>query len=150
LHRVFPLYVLIVYSLKLSFIANGNNLTIVGLTPGETIRFGSLEFTIDCLGHQSLSSEESDSVAIFVGMVHNGPLSLHTTLKDSSSEGGATSCAGGSSKSPGHRGCNVVTLTVPITTTLVLQTTPTVMVWTVAQQPGMELLLDQQQSYEEE
>jgi hypothetical protein len=39
-----------IYSLKLIFIANGNNPTGVGLAPGETICFGSLEFTTDCFG----------------------------------------------------------------------------------------------------
>jgi hypothetical protein len=33
-----------VYLLKLTFVANGNNLTSIGLTPDETICFGSLEF----------------------------------------------------------------------------------------------------------
>jgi hypothetical protein len=36
-------------ALKLSFIANGNNPTSVGLTPGSTIHFGNLEFTVDRL-----------------------------------------------------------------------------------------------------
>jgi hypothetical protein len=36
-----------VYSLNLTFIANDNNPTGVGLAPGETICFGSLEFTTD-------------------------------------------------------------------------------------------------------
>jgi hypothetical protein len=39
-----------VTSLKLSFIANGNDPTDIGLALGETIHFGSLEFTTDCLG----------------------------------------------------------------------------------------------------
>jgi hypothetical protein len=44
-----------VLSLKLSFVANGNNLTGVGLAPGSTIHFSSLEFTSDRIGHLSLS-----------------------------------------------------------------------------------------------
>jgi hypothetical protein len=35
-----------VYSLKLSFMANGSNPTGVDLTPSETIFFSSLEFTV--------------------------------------------------------------------------------------------------------
>jgi hypothetical protein len=42
-------------SLKLSFIANGDNSTGVGLDPGHTIHFGSLEFTTDRLIRLSLS-----------------------------------------------------------------------------------------------
>jgi hypothetical protein len=53
----FLLDVLIVYSLKLSFIANGNKPTGVGLALGENNCFGSLEFTTDRFGHLSLSSE---------------------------------------------------------------------------------------------
>jgi hypothetical protein len=50
----------------------------------------------------------------------------------------------------------VVTPTYPIISTpvpesnLVVQTIPTVMVWTVEPRPGMELLPDQQQAYQEE
>jgi hypothetical protein len=44
-----------VHSSKLTFVNNDNNLTGVGLTPGETICFGSLEFTADRFGNLSLS-----------------------------------------------------------------------------------------------
>jgi hypothetical protein len=99
LQHAFPLDVLVVTSQKLS-ISNGNNPTGVGLSSGKTIHFDCLEFTVDRLGRLSLSPYEWDSTAIFVGMVHNGSPSLHTTLKDSSNEGGTTSSAGGSSGSP--------------------------------------------------
>jgi hypothetical protein len=114
-----------VISPKLSFIANGNNLTDIGLAPGETICFRSLEFTADRLGRLSLSPMEGDSGTIFIGMVHSGLPSLHTALEDSSSEGGATSGAVGSFGSPGPSGCNVVTPTIPITATPALENTPT-------------------------
>jgi hypothetical protein len=55
LQRAFPLHVPMVPSPKLSFIANGNNPTDVGLTPCSTIHFGNLEFTGDRLSHLSLS-----------------------------------------------------------------------------------------------
>jgi hypothetical protein len=55
LQRAFPLDILMIYSPKLSFIANGTNPTGAILTPGETICFGSLEFTTDNLDHLSLS-----------------------------------------------------------------------------------------------
>jgi hypothetical protein len=72
LQRAFPLDVLIVSSLELSFIANGCNSTGVGLASGETICFDSLEFTTDCLGHLNLSPQEGDTGALFIEMVHSG------------------------------------------------------------------------------
>jgi hypothetical protein len=89
LHHDFPLDILLVPSLKLSFIANGNHPIGVSLTPGSAICFGSLEFTTDHLSHLSFSPQEWDSSVVFVGMVHNGSPSLHTTLKESSDEYGA-------------------------------------------------------------
>jgi hypothetical protein len=99
LQHAFPLDVSMVTSLKLSFVANGNNSTDVGLTLGKTIHFGSLEFTTDLLVRLCLSPEEGDLGAIFVRMVHSGSPSLCTTLKDSSDDG-ATLGVGGSFGSP--------------------------------------------------
>jgi hypothetical protein len=96
----FPPDVPMVYSPKLTFIANGNNPTGIGLAPGETIYFGSLEFTTDHFGRLSLSPNVEDSGAIFVGMVHSGSSSLHTALEELSDEGNATSGKGGSSGLP--------------------------------------------------
>jgi hypothetical protein len=95
----FPLGVLMVYSPKLSFIANGSNPTGVGLALGRTICFDILEFTANRLGRLSLSPQEGDLGTLFIGMVHNGSPSLHITLEDSSDEGGATSGKAGSSGS---------------------------------------------------
>jgi hypothetical protein len=144
------------YSPKLTFVANSNNLTGVGLTMGETICFGSLELTTDHLGNLSLSLEGNDPGIVFVGMVHCGSLSLHTVLEESFDEGDAASGRGVSSCFPGPQGCNVVTPVVPITTTplpestLTLLTIPTVQLWTTAPQPGNVLLFEQQQAYQEE
>jgi hypothetical protein len=128
LHCAFPLDVPMVPSLKLSFVANGNHPTDVGLAPRSTIHIGSLEFTTDRLGRLSLSPQEWDSSIVFVGMVHNRSPSLHTTLEESSDEDGALQID--------PRGCNVVTVTDPITATPAadnapaLQTIPTVKMWT--------------------
>jgi hypothetical protein len=89
-------------------------------------------------------------------MVHNGSPSLHTTLEESSDEDGIASTVGGSSGSPGPRGCNVVTPTNPITATPAPENTPalqtilTVTVRTATLQSGMKFLPDQQQAYQEE
>jgi hypothetical protein len=89
-----------IVSLKLSFVAIDNNPTGIGLALGETIHFGSLEFTADRLSRLSLSPKEGDLGFIFVEMVHSGLPSLHTTLKDSCNEGGTTSGAGGELRIP--------------------------------------------------
>jgi hypothetical protein len=98
---LFSLDILIVTSPKVSFVANGINLTGASLAPGKTIQFSYLEFTADRLGHLSLYPKERDSAAIFIGVVHSGSPSLHTTLEDSSDKDGAASSTVGSSRSPG-------------------------------------------------
>jgi hypothetical protein len=131
-----------------SFVAHGNNLTVVGLAPSKTICFRGLEFTVDLFSHLSLSHKGGYSGPVFIGTVHSGSPSLHTTLKDSSDEGDPVSGKGGSFGSPGPQGCNVVTPTSLIITTpvpentLVLLSILSVPVWTAAPQPGMKLLPD--------
>jgi hypothetical protein len=100
LQHDFPLDVSMVPSLKLSFVANGHNPTSIGLAPGSTICFSSLEFTADHLERLSLSSQEWDSSATFVGMVHSRLPYPRTALKESSNEDGATSGTRGSSGYP--------------------------------------------------
>jgi hypothetical protein len=112
-------------SSKLCFVANSNNPNSLGLAPDSTLRFGSMEFTTDRIGNLSLSPQEWDSGAIFIGMVHSGSRCLHTALEESSNEGGAASSTGGSTGSPDPRGCNVVTSTDPIIATPALENTPT-------------------------
>jgi hypothetical protein len=152
----FPLNVSIVYSLKLTFVANGNNLTSTRLTPGETICFGSLEFIAGRFGNLSLSPEGNDPGTVFVGTVHGGSLCLHTVLEESTNEGDTTLGKGASSSFPSPRGCNVVTTIISITTTPpqestpLLLTIPTVQLLTALPQPGTMLLPMQQQAYQEE
>jgi hypothetical protein len=90
LQCAFALDVPMVYSPKLTFIANCNNPIGVGLAPGESICFGSLEFTADRFGCPSLSPKGDDSGTVFIGMMHNGSPSLYTILEESSDEGGTT------------------------------------------------------------
>jgi hypothetical protein len=135
-----------VYSPKLTFIANDNNTTDVGFSPSETICFGSLEFTVDRFSNMSLSPEAQDLGAIFIGMVHSESPSLHIILRESFDEGNVASGGGGSSGFPGPRACNVVTPTIPIATTpllkntLALLTIPTTQLWTATPQLGIGLL----------
>jgi hypothetical protein len=123
---------------------------------GKTICFESLKFTVDRFGNPSLSPEGNDSVIVFIGMVHSGSPSLHIILEESYNKGDTASGGGGSSGLPGPRGCNVVTLIVPIATTPssestpVLLTIPTTPLRTATPQPGTGLLSEQQQSYQEE
>jgi hypothetical protein len=153
LQRAFPLDDLMVPTPKLSFIANNNNPTDVGLAPDSTIHFDSLGFIADHLGRLSLFPQERELGAIFIGMIHSGSSSMRTTLGESSNDDGATSGTGGSLGSPGPRECNVVTsidtlLDTPVPeNALALQTILTVTVRTAAPQPEIELCPDQQQAY---
>jgi hypothetical protein len=102
---------------KLTIVANGEHQTGDGFALAETIRFGRLEFITVCFGDMSLSPKGNDSDIIFVGMVHSRSLSMHTILEESTNEGDTASSGGGSSSFPISKGCNLVTPSVPITTT---------------------------------
>jgi hypothetical protein len=57
-----------------------------GVSLGETIWFGSLQFITDYFDSLSLSPKGSDSGAIFMGTTHNGSLSLWAMIEDSTEE----------------------------------------------------------------
>jgi hypothetical protein len=141
----FPLNVSMVHSLKLIIVANGNNLTSVGFALGKTICFRSLEFTTNHFGDLNLSHEGNDSAAIFLRMIHSRLPSLHMVLEESTDGDDTTSNGRGSSGLPIPRGCNVVTPTVPITTTPPLENTPALLaipivsLHTIVPQPNTEL-----------
>jgi hypothetical protein len=88
-------------------------------------------------------------------MVHSGSPFVHTVLEECSDEGDTISVGGVSSGFPGPLGCNVVTPTIPITTTppqentSALLTIPIVQLRATAPQPGTGLLLEQHQAYQE-
>jgi hypothetical protein len=136
--------------------ADGNILTSAGFTLHETIYFWSLVFITDHFASMSLSPKGSDSDVIFVGMLHNGSPSLLAILEDSSNEGDTASSRGRSSSSPDPQGCNVVTPTIPITTTPLSEgtsvplTIPTVPLQIIVPQSGPVLLHEQHQDYQEE
>jgi hypothetical protein len=83
----------------------------------KSIHFGSLEFVADHFGVLSLFPEGNDLGVAFVEMVHSGSPSLHTILEESTNEDNITSSGGGSSAFLISQGCNMVTPTVPVTTT---------------------------------
>jgi hypothetical protein len=125
-----------VHSPKPTIITDGEHLTDISFTHGETICFGSLEFIANYFSNLSLSDEGKTSDATFVGMSHSGSPSLHTILEDSIDEGDTASSGGWSSSFPISRECNVVIPNVPITTmlppegTLAPLTIATVPLWT--------------------
>jgi hypothetical protein len=96
----FPMNILMVRSPKLAFVVDSEHQTDIGFALGETIHFGSLEFTADHFGRLSLSPEGNDSHIVFVGMVRNGLPSLHTIIEESVDEGDTTSSGGGSFSFP--------------------------------------------------
>jgi hypothetical protein len=89
-------------------------------------------------------------------MVHNWSPSLHTILEESTNEGDTAFSGGGSFDFPISQGCNIVTPSAPIKTTLPSEgtpatlTIPTVPLWTVVPQPNTGLCPKQQQAYQEE
>jgi hypothetical protein len=105
-----------VHTLKLVIMDDNKHSASVSFTHDKTIHFGSLEFIADHFSSLSLSDKRNVSGVVFVGMTHSGSPSMHAILEDSVDEGNTTSSGGGSSGFPISRECNVVTLTVPITT----------------------------------
>jgi hypothetical protein len=145
-----------VHSPKLTIIANDKHNTCISFTLGKIVHFGSLEFITDHFSSLSLSDEGNVSDVMFVGMTHSGSPSLHTILEDSADEGDIASSGGRSSGFPISWECNIVTPSVPTTTTSLSEGTPpplaiaTVPLWTVIPQPDPGLPPEQQQAYQEE
>jgi hypothetical protein len=57
----------------LAVVADGECLSCGGFSLSETIRFGSLEFIIDCFGDLSLSHRRDGSDATIMGSTCSGP-----------------------------------------------------------------------------
>jgi hypothetical protein len=89
-----------VHSPKLAVITDGEHLTSVSFTHGESICFGSLEFIADYFGNLSLSDEGKVSCVVIMGMAYNGSQLLHTFLEDSTNEGDTSSSGGEAPVSP--------------------------------------------------
>jgi hypothetical protein len=89
-----------VHSSTFAITTDGERLTYGGFSHGETVHFENLEFIASYFGSLSLSSKGSDSGDIFVGMAHNGSLTLRTVLKDFTNEFYTTSIEEESSDFP--------------------------------------------------
>jgi hypothetical protein len=82
----FPLNISMVHSSTLTVTIDDEHLTRGGFSLNEIVRFGSLEFIVNCFGSPSLSPNGSDSGTVFMGMTRNGSLSLRTILGASTDE----------------------------------------------------------------
>jgi hypothetical protein len=87
LQLAFPLYVLMVLSLMLIVIVDGECLSCNVFSLGETIHFRSLEFTADRFGGLSLSPMGDGSSAAVMGSTHGEtPSPLWAMTEDSIEE----------------------------------------------------------------
>jgi hypothetical protein len=92
-----------VHSSTLTVTTNEESLTCGGFSLSETIRFGSLEFIVNCFGSLSFS-RGGGSVALFVGMTRSESLSPQAMIEDFLNEFYMPSTGGGALASPYPRG----------------------------------------------
>jgi hypothetical protein len=103
MQRAFPLDVPIVPSSMLIVTASSERLSCDDFSHGETIRFGSLEFIVDCFSGLSLSPRRDGSDATIMGSSRSGPSSLLQAMIGHSTEELHTTFdreGGGGSNSP--------------------------------------------------
>jgi hypothetical protein len=116
---------------------DGEHLTCNGISLGETIHFGRLEFIADCFGSLSFSPKGNDSCTVFMGMACSGSPSWRSILEDSTDEFYTAYSREGSSGFPISRRHSLGTPPAPIETTpwpkdaLTPQTMVTVQLWTL-------------------
>jgi hypothetical protein len=89
-----------VYTSTLTVATDGERLTCDDFSLGKTIRFGSIEFIINCFSSLSLPPKGSDSGTIFVRTTRNGSSSLRAMVENSIDEFYTTFSGEGSSDLP--------------------------------------------------
>jgi hypothetical protein len=136
LQRAFPLDIRTVPSSAINITTDGECLTCVGFSFGETVRLGSFEFIADNFGGLSFSPRRGDLSVTFMGSTHSGTPSpwwamiedsIEEFLTVSSNEGGLQSPLsqeaphGGSAYSHRNHTWTKITPATQATTTVPLQ-----------------------------
>jgi hypothetical protein len=93
----FPLDILMVHSSALTVATDSERLMCGGLSLGETVHFGNLEFIAECFGSLCLSRKGSDLGAFFMVTTRSWSPSLQTMIEDSTDEFYMASSGEGSS-----------------------------------------------------
>jgi hypothetical protein len=144
-----------VHSSTLAIATDGEHLMCDGFSLDETIRFGSLEFIIDCFDSVSLSPKGSDSSAIFVGRIHSRSPSLRAMIEESTNMFYMASSGEGSSNLPISWRHGTGAPPTPITATTWLEDAPTTQTmtmvppWTLTPRPDTGLPLERQHTFRE-
>jgi hypothetical protein len=86
LQRAFPLDIRTVPSSAINVTADGECLTCVGFSFGETVRLGSFEFITDNFGGLSFSPRRGNSSVAFMGSTHSGTPSPRWAMIEDSTE----------------------------------------------------------------
>jgi hypothetical protein len=121
----FVLDVPMVHLSMLAVTTDGKRLMCGGFSLKKTIRFGILEFIVDCFGSLSLSPKGSNSGAIFMGTTHHGSPSLHAMIEESSDEFYMASSGEESSSLPASWRQSMGAPPAATATTLCLEDAPT-------------------------
>jgi hypothetical protein len=153
MQRAFPLDVPIVPSSMLIVTASSERLSCDDFSHGETIRFGSLEFIVDCFSGLSLSPRRDGSDATIMGSSRSGPSSLLQAMIGHSTEELHTTFdrEGGGIKLPSPRRHGTGALPAPTTTISWLENVPTTQAMAmIPLWPDTEVPFERRHAHQEE